>query len=708
MIDLTKLYQSSSDDYLEINGSKTSHPGKHGLRLKQRTSSVDVRKDYSTQTWISLLSFLKAREYFVTVNNFSIWRRHLSWAMPNGGDLRNYMTQRYASNMVFMSLLLGAELGVLFNSSRITMDIRLALQASAHYKLQFWIGISILISVVFTLLSLFTTFTAWGMVSAISDENSHCILRSSIGQYAAQLPQRFIIISIYGFLFTVLLFFFLLLPAFGFWSILLSFLVMALFFHVVTVFSAFGRIILHTGAIAPHRIFEENYEENLLPQSLHSDLIKRAKAELTNKTSVVRQYRRKCDPVNREFSQEDMIRYLRQAQPIFHKGRSDRSNNVPYDITPLDTHNTPKQGNHRRAGSNHRRGDSKVRFKDDGLFTSETSRVNIVEEQLAEVESEVEPQKPASRPPPILKLTSSYDNEELGKGTDSDQNSELLLEEGAGDVHAKVQKDNLSYRDKEKNWFSSIASSIDNTGSYPTPPTPRRKQYDPPFRRGDNVETISLFNNASMHTEFSRPPAKVTSSASQRKPPPSPTLRNSFLKTRQQDAVQANVDEENPYLKDTDHLATLIQTDSSRDKEKEWFSTVASSTESSESLPTFSRANHERSDSKTRISEQMGIYTLPGSITLPDSPRYRNEITQSNLEGKNGTEEEVKCELEQDTPIGDTSTGVQTSSTENAPHICENGDLSIETRLGENDEESRLLLGSDIYDNYSSFHADSV
>jgi len=709
MIDLTKLYQSSSDDYLEINGSKTSYQEKHGLRLKQRTSSVDVRKDYSTQTWISLLSFLKAREYFVTVNNFSIWRRHLSWAMPNGGDLRNYMTQRYASNMVFMSLLLGAELGVLFNSSRITMDIRLALQASAHYKLQFWIGISILISVVFTLLSLFTTFTAWGMVSAISDENSHCILRSSIGQYAAQLPQRFIIISIYGFLFTVLLFFFLLLPAFGFWSILLSFLVVALFFHVVTVFSAFGRIILHTGAIAPHRIFEENYEENLLPQSLHSDLIKRARAELTNKTSVVRQYRRKCDPVNREFSQEEMIRYLRQAQPIFHKGRSDRSNTValdPYDSSPLDTHNTPKQGNHRRAGSNHRRGDSKVRFKDDVLFTSETSRVNIIEEKLAEVESEVEPPKPTSRPPPILKLTSSYDNEESGK--DSDQNIELLLEEGAGDVEAKVQKDNLSYRDKEKNWFSSIASSIDNTGSYPTPPTPRRKQYDPTFRRGDNVETVSLFNNASMHTEFSRPPANATSFASQRKPPPSPTLRNSFLKTRQQDTVKANVDEENPYLKDTDQLNTLIQTDSSRDKEKEWFSTVASFTESNESLPPLSRVNHKRSDSKTRIGEQTGISTLPGSSTLTDAPRYRKEITQSNLEAENRTEEDVKCEFEQDTPVGDNSTGVQFSSTKNTPHVRENGNLSIETRLGENDEENRLLLGSDIYDNYSSFHADSA
>mmetsp|Transcript_10319 Transcript_10319/g.15169 ORF Transcript_10319/g.15169 Transcript_10319/m.15169 type:complete len:686 (+) Transcript_10319:37-2094(+) len=684
MIDLTKLYQipTSSNSDLENDESNTIHGKKTGLRLKQRTSSVDVRKDYSTQTWISLLSFLKAREYFVTVNNFSIWRRHLSWAMPDGGELRNYMTQRYASNMVFMSLLLGAELGVLFNSSRITMDIRLSLQASAHYKLQFWIGISILISVVFTLLSLFTTFTAWGMVSAISDENSHCILRSSIGQYAAQLPQRFIIISIYGFLFTVLLFFFLLLPAFGFWSTLLSLLVVGLFFHVVTVFSAFGRIILHTGAIAPHRIFEESYEDNLLPQSLHSNLIKRARAELTNKTSVVRQYRRKCKPVNRELSQEEMIRYVRQSQPIFKRNRSEENAYTgsfnSYDNTSLDAL-TPLKGNHKRGDSSHRRGDSKVRFRGDGLFTSDIIKS---EEQLTEGKDDGEAPKPGTRPPPILKITSSYE----------------VDEENTGGVDNQLQNDNLSYRDKEKNWFSSIASSIDNTGSYPTPPTPRRKRHVSPSQRGDEEETATLFNNAAMHSEFSRPQTKANLYQSKNKPPPSPSLRNSILKARKNDDFQVRDSDENPYLKEKDYLRTSSQTDSFRDKEKDWFSSIASSTEKTESYPTPPGASHKRTESKTRFGEQAGIPTFTGRGARAESPRYRNEINQSHhQQQQDGTENNANCDLESGTQL----------SSEHASSVYHSTNLPIQKGPRENDEESRLLLGSDIYDNYSSFHADS-
>lgn len=70
------------------------------LPLKQRTSSVDNRKDFSLQTWWSLRELLKFREYLVTVDNFSIWRRHLSWALTDGGDLRNYLTSRFASSMV--------------------------------------------------------------------------------------------------------------------------------------------------------------------------------------------------------------------------------------------------------------------------------------------------------------------------------------------------------------------------------------------------------------------------------------------------------------------------------------------------------------------------------------------------------------------------------------------------------------------------------
>lgn len=262
------------------------------LPLKQRTSSVDTRRDFTVQTWTSLLGLVKPREYFVTVDHFSIWRRHLAWAMENGADLRQYMTQRYASNMVFMSLLLGAELNVLFNPSAVTTAMRRSLFAENVHTVEFWAGMTILVSVILTILSLISTFTAWGMVSSVSDVNAHCILRSSIGQYIAELPGRFIVTAVYSFLTWMTLFFFLLLPV-GFWSILLVVITFSLFIHVVTVFSAFGRIIMHTGAMGSERIFDEATEKRLLPHSLHTSLYEKAKQELGRETSITRQYRRK-------------------------------------------------------------------------------------------------------------------------------------------------------------------------------------------------------------------------------------------------------------------------------------------------------------------------------------------------------------------------------------------------------------------------------
>lgn len=124
------------------SSAKSARP----LPLKQRTSSKDSRRDYSQYTWTSLLVLLKTREFFVTVDNFSIWRRHLAWAMENGKDLRTYMQQRYASNMVFMSLLLSTELGILFNSSPIATNVRHKLRDENHFSLSFWAGFVIIIS----------------------------------------------------------------------------------------------------------------------------------------------------------------------------------------------------------------------------------------------------------------------------------------------------------------------------------------------------------------------------------------------------------------------------------------------------------------------------------------------------------------------------------------------------------------------------------
>lgn len=279
------------------------------LPLKQRTSSVDPRRDVTAQTWTSVLSLVKWREFVITVDHFSIWRRHLAWAIENGKDLRDYMTQRYASSMVFMSLLLSTELSVLFNSAGVTTAIRQALLHEQHGSPSFWAGIAILISAILTLLSLISTFTAWTMVSAVSEANAHCILRSSIGQYAAELPGRFIVGSIYSFLIWFSLFVFLLLPV-GLWSCLLLLLVICLFVHTITAFSAFGRMIMHTGAMGSTPIFDKAYEASLQPHSLHHNLLVKAKANLGNKTSIIRQYRMKSKPIARLYSEDEMSGHL--------------------------------------------------------------------------------------------------------------------------------------------------------------------------------------------------------------------------------------------------------------------------------------------------------------------------------------------------------------------------------------------------------------
>ena len=122
------------------------------LPLKQRTSSSTDRRDFTSNTWISLLQLIKFREYVIPVNHFSIWRRHNAWAFEDGKDLRSYIGNRYASNMVFMSLLLSTEFGVLFNSSTIASQVRNDLVEAHWGTVSFWAGLFMIISSLSTIL----------------------------------------------------------------------------------------------------------------------------------------------------------------------------------------------------------------------------------------------------------------------------------------------------------------------------------------------------------------------------------------------------------------------------------------------------------------------------------------------------------------------------------------------------------------------------
>lgn len=332
------------------------------LPLKQRTSSSTDRRDFTSSTWISLLELIKFREYLIPVNHFSIWRRHNAWAFEDGKDLRSYIGKRYASNMVFMSLLLSTEFGVLFNSATITSQVRNDLVEAHWGTVSFWAGLFIIISSLFTILSLISTFTFTAMISAIDEGNAHCILRSSIGQYATELPGRLIVCSIYTFLISFMSFFFLLLPV-GYFSIFLILGTVFCFVHVVSVFSSFGRIIMHTGAMGKGRIFSSDYEELLVPDSLHSHLLSKAKCNLAHNISIRRQYRRKQKEIDRFLLEEELYDHLCGTPKSY----------LDLRIQKSDTNFLSRL-----------RADSKVRFADEevGLFGNDKE---IVEGKIDDV-----------------------------------------------------------------------------------------------------------------------------------------------------------------------------------------------------------------------------------------------------------------------------------------------------------------------------------
>lgn len=254
--------------------------------LRRDSSKTGV--DFNNSTVWSLLGLLDPHEYIITVDMKTIWRRHLAWSKHDGGELRTYMTQRFASNMTMMSLLLSAELGVLFNSSTITTTMREKMMQQDHSDLKFYIGLLITTSVFLTLACLLSTFVAWSMVSAVSCTNAHAMLRSSIGQYVTQLPSRLLVGSVYCFILWMFLWLLELLP--GIWSKILITAFAALFIHIITTLSSFGKLMMLSGAMGSERIFDEEFEQALLPSGLHTAMLLKANERQKRRLTVTAQY----------------------------------------------------------------------------------------------------------------------------------------------------------------------------------------------------------------------------------------------------------------------------------------------------------------------------------------------------------------------------------------------------------------------------------
>ncbi|KAL3938563.1 MAG: hypothetical protein SGARI_001694, partial [Bacillariaceae sp.] len=122
-------------------------------------------------------------------------------------------------------------------------------------------------------MGILATFTTWSMISAISDQNAHCLLRSSMGQYVTTLSPRLVVTSVYLFLLWFLLFVVDIVAVSNplLWALLLW--VAFMFFSIVIPLSAFGRLVLHTGAMAQKPVLSGDLEKELLPNGLHASLV---------------------------------------------------------------------------------------------------------------------------------------------------------------------------------------------------------------------------------------------------------------------------------------------------------------------------------------------------------------------------------------------------------------------------------------------------
>eukprot|EP00591_Stephanopyxis_turris_P002696 CAMPEP_0195520310 /NCGR_PEP_ID=MMETSP0794_2-20130614/16614_1 /TAXON_ID=515487 /ORGANISM="Stephanopyxis turris, Strain CCMP 815" /LENGTH=221 /DNA_ID=CAMNT_0040649643 /DNA_START=452 /DNA_END=1117 /DNA_ORIENTATION=- len=194
--------------------------------------------------------------------------------------------------MVFSSLLLSAAIGVLFGPSDVTETMRKNLRGEPGYNdsVQAAIGMLIIISIFFSLFALIATFAAWAIVSSLNDVNAHAVIRSSIGLYTTNLPSFLVSMAIYSQFVWMALWLFVLLEDLT-WAIPTVIVAITIFFHIQTVYSALGNVVMLTGAMGPKPIFKIDDEEAQLPFDLQDNLIDIAKEQLAKKIAVTAQYR---------------------------------------------------------------------------------------------------------------------------------------------------------------------------------------------------------------------------------------------------------------------------------------------------------------------------------------------------------------------------------------------------------------------------------
>ena len=176
-------------------------------------SNVDNKYNTFWNQVLQRLRLMSWTDFIISTDLSVLWRRHLVWAKKDGDNLVDIVTGRFASTMVFLSLLFSAEVGTYFSPSDITTQIRHALAnvlggndettfdvyKGSNEGFQCATGIALLVSMVLTGCAIFSNYAAWGAFRGLSKQNAPIIFRSTVGLYAAQLPSRLTVVAVYSF-----------------------------------------------------------------------------------------------------------------------------------------------------------------------------------------------------------------------------------------------------------------------------------------------------------------------------------------------------------------------------------------------------------------------------------------------------------------------------------------------------------------------------
>jgi len=273
--DFTRSTEDDDDQF--INSEKTFISDAQKKKEKRRCLFYHIVTHYSFA------------HLFFPIDLSGLYRRHVIWSKRGEDDLLSYVTARFATTTTFCALFLTADISVAFSPSAPVEAVRNSLVNNDVYAVEYWAGIVLFVSIVFSIGAVLANFSGYGIFSAVSRENAAVILRSNIGLRASNLPNMLATISVYLFLlWNVLLWmvFIPLIPACCIVSISVI-----LFLYISSTMSTIGSIIMSTSAMSSDRILKEESENVLDPKQLNSILLYETEVAQAAQIPVQDQYR---------------------------------------------------------------------------------------------------------------------------------------------------------------------------------------------------------------------------------------------------------------------------------------------------------------------------------------------------------------------------------------------------------------------------------